>query len=104
MKNGVFSRIKCWWMAKNTEQKISTVIDFICDLGGGFAGAALGRRLSEDQGIVGSVCTKTVTFGLGIAGANVARHTLNEAYAKPAAKLIDGIRDIREERKKEAEG
>lgn len=85
------------WKAASTTKKISTIFDVITMIGGGLIGTVSGKKLSEGQNILGAICIRVTTAGVGIAAGELASQKLTEAYAEPLGKLIDRARNIKEE-------
>ena len=91
------------WKAASTTKKISTVFDVITMIGGGLIGTATGKKLSEGQNILGAVCIRVTTAGIGMAAGELAGKELTEAYAEPLGKLVDSISGKKHEEEKEHE-
>ena len=95
---------KMWlnWKSMPTVEKIGTIIDVICGVGGSAGALVAGAKLSEGKGKIESACIRITTAGLGIAAAEVASKELRDTYGECAAKIIDKIRETPKESKEAA--
>lgn len=91
------------WKAASTTKKIGVVFDVITMIGGGLIGTATGKKLSEGQNILGAICVRVTTAGLGMAVGELAGKQLTEAYAEPLGKLVDKVSGKKHEEEEEHE-
>ena len=94
---GIISKMKAGWQAKTTAEKINMVLDLICSIGTGAISIAAGKNLSEGHNPISRACIRISCAGLGMAAGDIASKTLQENYGKPAAMIIDKIKENKKE-------
>lgn len=74
-----FESLKKRWNELSTGEKVKTVINMVCDIGGGFLGGALASKLvSEDAGRIKRWTMRATLGGLGMATSTIATNEYNQ--------------------------
>ena len=86
-----FGRLRAAWAAKTTEQKVCTIVDFICGFGTSTLTLAAGDKLCEGLNPIQKAGVRIAGAGLSIAAGDVAAKALKDNFAKPIANTVDMI-------------
>ena len=81
------------WKVKTTTEKIACVLDILTMVGGGLIGADAGKKASQGHTVLGQICIRATTAGLGMAAGDIACKALREAYAETIGKLVDKAKE-----------